>query len=90
MDKFSYRKYKVGDRVTVRSTDVSYDSAPDVTPGMVGTIKAFPPKVRKVKGPLFDSGDYFAYVVFDSTYTQGGHTHQIRAGIDICNLKKVR
>jgi len=90
MDKLSYRTYNVGDRVTVKSTDDSYDNAPKVTPGMVGTIKAFPPKVRKVKGPLFDSGDYFAYVEFDSTYTQGEHTHQIRAGIDICNLKKVR
>ena len=90
MDKTSYRRYRVGDRVTVKETEQSYDSAPNVIPGMVGTIKSFPPKVQKVKGSLNDSGDYFAYIVFDKTYTQGEHTHQIRAGIDICNLKKVK
>lgn len=90
MEKTSYKKFKVGDRVTVKQKDESYDSAPDIMPGMVGTIKSFPPKVRIVKGPLYDRGHYFAYVEFDATYEdEGKHTHNIRGGIDICNLRGV-
>jgi len=77
-EKQSYRRFNVGDRVSVKQTDTAYDSTPPITPDMVGTIKSFPPKVCKVTGPLYDSGNYFAYIVFDNA----------RAGIDICNLKK--
>jgi hypothetical protein len=95
MDKTSYKGYKVGDRVSVKATDSAYDSAGDITPDMVGTIKAFPPKVRKCIGPLYDRGDYFAYIEFDNTYThtfQGfkPRTYQYRGGIDICNLRKFK
>lgn len=95
MDKTKYKGYKIGDRVSVKETDTSYDRAENVTPDMVGTIKAFPPKVRKCKGPLFDRGDYFAYIEFDNTYTRAAkgaepRTYQYRAGIDICNLRKIK
>lgn len=89
-EKITYKKFSLGDRVSVKETDSSYDSGPDITPEMTGTIKAFPPKVRKVKGPLFDNRDYFAYILFDETYTLEGRTYPIRGGIDICNLKKIR
>lgn len=87
-EKQSYKRFKVGDRVSVKQTDTAYDSAPPITPDMLGTIKSFPPKVSKVKGPLFDSGDYFAYVVFDNIYGIGNHHGNVRGGIDICNLRK--
>jgi len=95
MDRSSYKGFKVGDRVSVKKTDTAYDDAKDITPDMVGTIKAFPPKVRKCIGPLYDRGDYFAYVEFDKTYqittaSEEIRTHQYRAGIDICNLNKVK
>jgi hypothetical protein len=90
MDKINYKRFAVGDKVSVKQPDTAYDQAPDITPDMIGTIKAFPPKVRKIKGPLFDRGDYFAYIEFDKTRTIGEHTHNIRAGIDTCNLRKVR
>jgi|WetSurMetagenome_2_1015567.scaffolds.fasta_scaffold105324_5 hypothetical protein len=80
-DKQSYRQFKVGDRVSVKQTDTAYDDESPVTPDMKGTIKAFPAKVYKVKGPLFDSGDYFAYIVFDNN---------VRVGVNICNLRKLR
>jgi hypothetical protein len=86
--KESYKKFKIGDQVSVRQPDEAYDGAPQITPNMIGIIKAFPPKVRKVKGPLYDNGDYFAYVEFDNTYERNGRTYTIRGGIDICNLRK--
>lgn len=88
--KTTYKKFKVGDQVSVKQTDHSYDSGPDISPDMTGTIKSFPPKVRKVKGPLYDNGDYFAYVEFNNTYENHGRTYHIRGGIDICNLKKIK
>jgi hypothetical protein len=88
MSKERYRGFKVGDRVTVKETEEAYDYSGNITPDMVGTVKAFPPKVVKHKGPLHDNGDYFAYIVFDKTYTHGPHTHNCRGGINICNLKK--
>jgi hypothetical protein len=110
MDRSSYKGFKIGDRVSVKKTDTAYDGAGSITPDMVGIIKAFPPKVRKCIGPLYDRGDYFAYIVFDSTYTRHEmvmthitcmtqhrinqsmkpRTYQYRAGIDICNLNKVK
>jgi hypothetical protein len=87
--KQTYKKFKVGDLVSVRNTDSSYDHGPEITPEMTGIIKSFPPKVCKVKGPLFDNGDYFAYIEFNETYESYGRTCQVRGGIDICNLKKV-
>lgn len=89
-NKTTYYQFKIGDRVSVKEQDEAYDDAPPITPNMVGTIKAFPPKVRKVKGPLLDNKDYFAYIIFDEKYTRGNHTYDIRAGIDLCNLKKVK
>lgn len=89
-DKKTYKGFTVGDIVSVKETDSSYDHGPDITPEMTGTIKSFPPKVRKVKGPLFDNKDYFAYVEFDDTYESHGRTYKIRGGIDICNLRKNR
>lgn len=77
-DKQTYKGFKVEDKVSVKQTDTAYDDVGEVTPDMVGTIKSFPPKVQKVKGLLFDGGDYFAYIVFEDR----------RAGIDICNLIK--
>lgn len=88
--KITYKRFTIGDKVSVKETDKSYDNGPDITTEMTGTIKSFPPKVRKVKGPLFDNGDYFAYVEFDETYISHGRTYKIRGGIDICNLKKVK
>jgi hypothetical protein len=88
MDKLTYKGFKVGDEVSVKETDQAYDQAPSITPDMVGIIKAFPPKVQKCRGHLFDNGDYFAYIEFNNTYTVGLHTHNIRGGVDICNLKK--
>lgn len=90
MDKLKYKGYKLGDRVTVRQTENAYDSLGDIPPGMIGTIKAFPPKVRKFKGPGHDSGDYFAYVEFEGTASRGARTYQLRGGVNMCNLKKVK
>jgi hypothetical protein len=95
MDKITYKGFKVGDRVSVKENESSYDRGPEITPDMIGTIKAFPPKVRKCKGPLHDRGDYFAYIEFDSTYKSGSigmseRTYSIRGGVNICNLKRVR
>jgi hypothetical protein len=88
-DKLSYKKFHVGDRVSVKMSNPAYDSAPPVTPDMEGTIKSFPPKVCKVSGPQYDRGDYFAYVVFDKFYGDKKHQTNIRAGIDICNIRKI-
>lgn len=88
MAKIRYKGFKLGDRVSIKKAEHSYDDAPNITPFMVGTIKTFPPKVIKVPG---QSGDYFAYVVFDETYSdRGGHIHNIRGGIDICNLSRAK
>jgi len=89
MDKLSYKRFKVGDKVSVKEPEKAYDKAPDITPDMVGVIKAFPPKVCKYKGPLHDKGDYFAYIEFNTTYTVGLHTYNVRGGVNICNLKKI-
>ena len=80
-----YKGFKVGDRVTVKKNDTSYDDGPTITPIMVGAIKAFPPKVRIVKGPVFDGLPYFAYVIFDEIQDHV-HGNHVRGGIDICNL----
>jgi len=94
MNKTSYKGFKIGDRVSVKQDDVAYDDAPPITPNMIGTIKSFPPKVTKCVGPLMDRGDYFAYIVFDGTYAKTSHSetkiYTFRAGIDICNLRKVK
>ena len=90
MDKLSYKGFKVGDKVTVKQSEPAYDHAPDITPDMIGVIKAFPPKVCKCKGPLHDNGDYFAYIEFNTTYTVGQRTYNIRGGVNICNLKKIK
>lgn len=94
MDKTSYKGFKIGDRVSVKQSDIAYDDAPPITPAMIGTIKSFPPKVKKCVGPLYDNGDYFAYIEFDGTYTKTTdcetRLYHYRAGIDICNLRKVK
>lgn len=81
----AYKGFKVGDRVTVKMNDKAYDDGPTITPGMVGTIKAFPPKVMIVKGPVFDGLPYFAYAEFDAIIDHV-HGNHVRGGIDICNL----
>lgn len=84
----TYKGFSIGDQVTVKETDEAYDNFGDITPDMIGTIKAFPPKVRIVKGRLLDNLPYFAYVVFDKT--KGIHNNRYRGGIDICNLQKIK
>lgn len=83
-----YKGFSIGDRVTVKKTDTAYNGFGNITSNMIGTIKAFPPKVRIIKGELFDSLPYFAYVVFNKT--QGIHNNHYRGGIDICNIQKLR
>jgi hypothetical protein len=83
----SYKGYKVGDRVTVKQQEEAYDTRRPITPGMIGTVKSFPPKVRMCKGPLKDGLPYFVYVEFDEVF--GIHNNHVRGGINICNLQKV-
>lgn len=78
-----YCGFKVGDYVTVNYTEELYDKKGFVEPNEIGIIKRFSPKVRKVPKSLkHDRKDYFAYVIFDEE-------NNLRAGIDICNLKRV-
>lgn len=89
-DMKTYKGFKVGQRVTVKKPDEAYDKLGTIEPGEPGTIKAFPPKVRIVKGEVFDGLPYFAYVEFDRVdETHPPHRNCIRGGIDICNLMKV-
>ena len=76
----AYAGFSLGDKVSVKATDKAYDTGSPITPDMIGTIKAFPAKVQKVKGPLYDRRDHFAYIQYENA----------RAGIDICNLIKVK
>jgi hypothetical protein len=86
MDK--YKSFSIGDRVTVKQNDEAYDKHGTITPGMLGTIKNFAPKVRIVSGEIKDRLPYFAYVVFDKTL--GVHNNPVRGGINLCNLVKVK
>jgi len=90
MNRNTYRGFKVGDRVTVKQPERAYDSVGWIQPGMVGTIQAFPPKVVKRRGPGHDSGDYFAYVVFDDYSRIRGRDYRLRGGVNIINLQKVK
>ena len=85
----SYYGFTTGDKVTVKKANKSYDNAPDAQPNMTGTIKTFPPKISIP--PISEVNDkklLFAYVIFDQKHIDhGNHAHQIRGGIDICNLK---
>lgn len=85
----TFKGFKIGDRITVKNPDISYDNNGMITTSDVGTIKSFPPKVRIIKRPpLYDGLSYFAYCVFDRI-TDEIHNNHLRGGIDICNLNKV-
>jgi hypothetical protein len=84
----TYKGFKIGDRVTVKITENAYDRE-TLTPDMIGTIKAFSPKVHLCQlSEINDRLPYFAYVEFDKTFNPP-HNNHIRGGINIKNLKKV-
>jgi hypothetical protein len=81
----AYKGFKIGDRVTIKEMELAYDTKHPIQPGMVGTIKAFPPKIWKRKGPLHDSLPYFVYIEFDERYDDV-HKNHIRGGVNMCNI----
>ena len=83
----TYKGFKAGQHVRVRHDDIAYDGRGAITPDMEGTIKNFAPKVRIVKGPIYDYNPYFAYVEFDKIADEQHGSHY-RGGIDICNLQR--
>jgi hypothetical protein len=88
-DLKTYKGFKVGDRVRVVVEEPAYDVGTITTTDM-GTIKAFPPKVRIIKRPpTMDGLTYFAYIEFDRVIDTI-HNNKVRGGVDICNLKKIK
>jgi hypothetical protein len=96
-DMTSYKGFSIGDQVSVKVAEEAYNgdvirkNYPDesgmVESGMVGTITAFPPKVRMTEvSETTDALPYFAKVVFDKTF--GPHNNPYEGGIDIKNLVK--
>jgi hypothetical protein len=87
----TYKNFKVGDRVSAKQEEESYDGFGLVKPDDIGTIKAFPAKVRMTKGPLNDGLPYFAYIEFDRTVQHPiclNGKYRIRGGFDLCNIRK--
>ena len=87
-----YKNFKVGDRVSVKQEEESYDGYGSIKPEDVGTIKAFPPKVRICKVPLNDGLPYFVYIEFDRVVQHPKYPLNkscLRGGINLCNLRKV-
>lgn len=89
LDVKTYKGFKIGDRVGVKVEEPAYDTG-TITTTDIGTIEAFPPKVRIIKRPpTMDGLPYFAYIEFDRVVNPV-HNNKLRGGVDICNLKKIK